>query len=143
MAYILEARSEEDQMPRMVWIESTGRFDEVRLVFANAFGIMAKGIARAEDLESLATAGGHCVCSGDLWIERTDNLNFWRVTLANSATLGTLHVNAYDLTCGLQHLRFDRYIAGEATTNNLPSNVHSANFGVPRIFHTARAVALD
>lgn len=143
MAYILEARSDEDQMPRMAWIESTGRSDEVRLVLANAFGVLANGIARAEDLESLATAGGHCVCSGDLWVERTENFNYWRVSLANAPHAGTLLVSSYDLTCGLQHLRFDRYITGQTTSNDLPSTVCSANVGVPQIFHTARAVAFD
>jgi len=125
MPYILEAWAPTEYMPRLAWLESTGKEDEVRITFANSLGIIAEGLGRAEELESFANNGGDCICTADLWVERTDVPHVWSVSVVPSPEAGHFRINAYDLTCGLQQIQLDRILttagAGAGTVSE-PAN---------------------
>src|SRR5438552_3893446 len=88
MAYIRHARSQPGELPRMVWIEGTGEGDQVRMTVANAVGVLAKGCGHADELENMAATSGSCVCSGDIWIERTAESHLWNLSVVSATHLG-------------------------------------------------------
>ncbi|AIE85758.1 hypothetical protein [Fimbriimonas ginsengisoli] len=108
MAYILHARTLPGEMPRMVWLEPTGEGDTVRITVANAMGMVATGTGRADELEALASGSGSCACSGDIWIERTDNAQSWNLAFIPSVGIGTIEVGSFDFACALQRVQFER-----------------------------------
>jgi len=110
MPYILEAWAPTEQMPRIAWLEATGRGDEVRVTFANSLGILAEGLAHAEELEAFANGGGDCICSANLWIERTEVPHMWSVSVVQSPDAGQFRISSYDLTCGLHQIQLDRIL---------------------------------
>lgn len=108
MAYILHTLTPMDEMPRMVWIEATGQGDEVKLTVANAIATLGVGFGMADDLDGLATTPGSCVCTRDLWVERSEDPHVWRVTLISAGHLGSMDISAFDFTCAIQRLQFER-----------------------------------
>lgn len=144
MPYILEAWAPIEQMPRLVWLEATGKDDEIRITFANALGVIAEGCAHAEELESFANSGGDCLCTSDLWVERTEVPHMWSVAVVPSPEAGQFRISAYDLTCGLQQIQLDRMLTtagfGAAPLSEATNRPNPRAFGTHQV---ARGTAFD
>jgi hypothetical protein len=108
MAYILHARSLEGELPRMVWIESTGLGDGVRVTVANTVGLLAVGFGSADELESLSSGMNTCICSGDIWLERTIDSHLWNVAITTAPQLGNISLSAFEFACAIQRVQLER-----------------------------------
>lgn len=143
MPYILEARAMTEQVPRLAWLEATGKDDEVCLTFASSFGVIVQGYGGAEEMEAFATGGGDCVCSGDLWVERTDQPHLWIVTVVSAPQVGSFCVSAFDLTCGLQHVQLDRLLTNAAYARSAPVAQNRPSSNSVLTLQTARGSSYD
>jgi len=92
----------------MVWIEGTGQGDAVSMTVANAMGLLAVGYGNADELESLASGMNRCVCSGDIWLERTEDSHFWNVAITTAPHLGHIGLSAFEFACAIQRVQLER-----------------------------------
>lgn len=129
MPYILEAWAPIEQMPRIAWLEATGKGDEVRVTFANSLGVLAEGFAHAEELEAFANSGGDCICTADLWVERTEVPHMWSIAVVQAPNAGEFRISSYDLTCGLQQIQLDRILTSAGAGFGIMSEPANRNFG--------------
>ena len=108
MGYILHAQSIDGELPRLVWIESTGEGDGLRMTVANAMGMLAVGCGSADELETLAGGMTTCICSGDIWLERTEESHLWNVALTTAPQLGNISLSAFEFACAIQRVQLER-----------------------------------
>lgn len=144
MPYILDARSQTEELPRLAWLELTGKQDKVRVTFASSTEILARGVGSVEELESFATGSGECLCSDDIWIERTDQRNVWQVSLVSAPHAGPFLLSAYELTCGIQQLQMDRMLSGASVgLMSPPPSADRMDQATMATFQTARGSVYD
>ncbi len=95
-------------MPRLVWLEGVGDGDLLRMTVANAVGILASGVGHADELEGFGTGTDRCLCSGEIWIELTDEPHVWNVSVISASNLGDIRVSSFEFACAVQRVQLER-----------------------------------
>lgn len=142
MPYILPARALPGELPRLVWLESTGERDAVRITVATGLGMDAIGIARADELETLISGSASCVCSGDIWLERTEDAQVWNLSFVHLEGKRALEIGSFDFTCALQRVQYDR-LSLEAAVTVAERSPRSGDLRTWAELATTRAIAFD
>ena len=78
------------------------------MTVANAMGVLAVAYGNADELESLAGGSSLCVCSGDIWLERTEDSHLWHVAVTTAPHLGNICLSAFEFACAIQRVQLER-----------------------------------
>jgi|GEM_PF-6588261 len=143
MAYILHAREQAGELPRMVWVEGVGEFDGVKITVANALGLLGSAVGNAAELEALGNGPLGCVSSGQIWLERTIEPHIWNISLATAPQLGDIALSAFEFACAIQRVQLERMNYVGAPETNLSAEPRRDDFTNHSVMSTTRGGLFD
>jgi hypothetical protein len=100
-------------------------------------------VGRADELERLASGSGSCVCSGEIWIERTECAQAWSLSFTNAPGLRAIEVGSFDFACALQRVQFERLTLAAAVTVTDIVESRAPEFRTWEELATTRGIAFD